>query len=1081
MSDSGIAALRQINLDWTVMLQGVWADVPGDVPAIHQDVRTDFVSAIESLAASPATSSPTGWVIVGDGGAGKTHLLGRFRAECARRKACFVLVDMADVRDFWDTVLLGYFTSLQEIVGGRRPQYERLIAAFLGLLRFPEPTQAIINRLRALNPAKLRPAMDKVLGTLHRRWPAEVNLNGDVIRALVALNSDDYNIANVGSAWLQGEEIDADVKKKLGMTRAREKSSNIVRGMSWLMSLNGASVVALDQLDPIVTQLNLAHSGLESAPALAIINKLGAGLSELRDVTRRTLLVVSCVDRTWKSLKDFTPKQFTDRYNPPRILGPLNSRQSVAALLSERLGPEFQQSGFNPPYPTWPFREEFLQQVALDSPREILKKCQSYINECVRRGAVRELPPGWDNSSAVADTRFAELDAQFAELRSAVDLHALLDEQNEDEGLGELVRSALRCVVQEVRLPDEIDALIDETFTGAKSAKPLHARLRLVFPQEQSREEHFCLRALQKSNSAAFMSRLRSAITQAGIDKALKFRRLLIVRKGSLPGGAATIKMVKQFEDFGGILLDPSGDDLKTLAALRLMEKDPHPRFQDWLKSRRPASATQLIRQAIPEFFVYAEKGAVSQPISSPASTMPASIAPPEQAPTATPAPAPPPTPPPLPTMPPVATFLLGRRLIGDDPAPLPTTLPAGALRKHGVVFAGAGSGKTVLLKRLIEEAALLGVPSIVIDCGNDLASIGERWPSPPTEWSAADAALAETFLATTERVIWTPGIDTGNPVGFGPLPDLTALVESPEELNEAIVMAVDALAPVVATGAKALIPKRAVLTNAFAFLARHGGCHLQELIAILRDFPDAATTNIAKERQIAREMAGILFTQVTINPLLRSQGPVLDPAVLFGAGGEKTRISIISFLGLATLEQQRQFLNQLAMALFCSINKGPTPPQLPLRGLLVIDEARDFIPSMQASACLGSIQKLMAQARKYGVGLILATQYPKGIDQTIVAQCATHWYGKMNAPATIEAATALLKARGASSGDDVAALKAGRFFVSNADYLSPPAKLLTPMCLSAHVGPMGPDTIVQKARECKEHMGPPEQNSDGK
>jgi hypothetical protein len=1069
MSDSGIAALRQINLDWTVMLQGVWADAPGDVPSIHQDVRADFVSAIDTLATSPATSSPTGWVIVGDGGAGKTHLLGRFRAECARRKACFVLVDMTDVRDFWDTVLLGYFTSLQEVVGGRRPQYERLIAAFLGLLKFAEPTQAIINRLRAINPAKLRPAMDKVLGTLHRRWPAEVNLNGDVVRALVALNCDDYNIANVGSAWLQGEEIDADAKKKLGMTRAREKSSNIVRGMSWLMSLNGPSVVALDQLDPIVTQLNLEHNGMESTPALAIINKIGAGLSELRDVTRRTLLVVSCVDRTWKSLKQYTPKQFTDRYNPPRILGPLNSGQSVGALLSERLGPEFQQCGFNPPYPTWPFREEFLQQVALDSPREILKKCQSHINECVRRGEVRELPPGWDTPSGMTDSRFAELDARFGELRAAVDIHSLLDEQHEDDGLGELVRSALRCVVQEVRLPDQIDALIDEAFTGGKAAKPLHARLRLVFPHENSREEHACFRALQRTNAVAFTNRLRSAMTQAGIDKSLKFRRLVIFRKGSPPGGVATIRMVRQFEEFGGIWIDPSADDLKTLEAIRLMEKDAHPRFQDWLKSRQPASATELIRQSIPEFFAYAQKGAAT-PAASTAATvptpLPATIAISSAAATATPIQRP------IAASPPATTFALGRRLIGDDPVPLPTTLPLGALRKHGVVFAGAGSGKSVLLKRLIEDAALHGVPSIVIDCTNELATIGDPWPSPPPEWSAGDAGLAETFLATTERVIWTPGNDSGNLLGLEPLADLAALAGSPEEWGEALAMAVDALTPAVAIGAKTVVArKRAILTNALTFLARHGHYDLGALVAILRDLPDSASTKLAKERETAREMADTLSSQLETNPLLRSRGPVLDPGVLFGAGGEKTRISVVSLVGLATLEEQRLFLNQMAMTLFSWIKKVPATAQLPLRGLLVIDEARDFVPSTQPSACLGTIQRLAAQARKYGLGLILATQDPKGIDNTIIAQCATQWFGKMNAPATIGAATELLGAKGASREDDVSALRPGRFYVFNSDHLSPPAKLVTPMCLSTNAAALTPDSIVRKARECRERL----------
>jgi hypothetical protein len=298
-------------------------------------------------------------------------------------------------------------------------------------------------------------------------------------------------------------------------------------------------------------------------------------------------------------------------------------------------------------------------------------------------------------------------------------------------------------------------------------------------------------------------------------------------------------------------------------------------------------------------------------------------------------------------------------------------------------------------------------------------------------------------------------------------------LAGSPEELGEAVAMAVDALTPVIAIGAKAVVAKkRAILTNAFTFLARHGNCNLQSLSAVLRDFPDAAATKIAKEREISREMADTLFAQLTTNPLLHSQGPLIDPAVLFGAGGEKTRISLISFVGLATLEEQRQFLNQLAMALFSWIKKVPATAQLPLRGLLVIDEARDFVPSLQASACLGSVQRLASQARKYGLGLILATQSPKGIDNTIVAQCATQWYGKMNAPATIEAATELLRARGASAEDDVAGLKAGRFYVSNADYLSPPAKLLTPMCLSANDGALAPDSIVQKARACREKIG---------
>ena len=56
---------------------------------------------------------------------------------------------------------------------------------------------------------------------------------------------------------------------------------------------------------------------------------------------------------------------------------------------------------------------------------------------------------------------------------------------------------------------------------------------------------------------------------------------------------------------------------------------------------------------------------------------------------------------------------------------------PLESLRKHAVIFAGSGSGKTVLIRRLIEECALNGVSAIVLDPNNDLARLGDTWPEP--------------------------------------------------------------------------------------------------------------------------------------------------------------------------------------------------------------------------------------------------------------------------------------------------------------------------------------------------------------
>src|SRR4029078_3172624 len=127
----------------------------------------------------------------------------------------------------------------------------------------------------------------------------------------------------------------------------------------------------------------------------------------------------------------------------------------------------------------------------------------------------------------------------------------------------------------------------------------------------------------------------------------------------------------------------------------------------------------------------------------------------------------------------------------------------------HEIVFPGAGSGKTVLLKRLIEGAALAGVPSIVVDCANDMASIGDSWASPPAQWEPGDAALAERFRDATDRIVWTPNRDAGNPIGLERLLDLTAVASSPDEFAEAVSMADDALAPVVVTGPAAKTAKK--------------------------------------------------------------------------------------------------------------------------------------------------------------------------------------------------------------------------------------------------------------------------------
>jgi len=81
---------------------------------------------------------------------------------------------------------------------------------------------------------------------------------------------------------------------------------------------------------------------------------------------------------------------------------------------------------------------------------------------------------------------------------------------------------------------------------------------------------------------------------------------------------------------------------------------------------------------------------------------------------------------------------------------------------------------------------------------------------------------------------------------------------------------------------------------------------------------------------------------------------------------------------GLGSDDARQSFVNQLQMTLFTWIKQNPS---LTSR-LYVLDEAQNFAPSQAGTACKASALSLAAQARKYGLGMIFATQLPKGIRQ---------------------------------------------------------------------------------------------------
>ena len=94
---------------------------------------------------------------------------------------------------------------------------------------------------------------------------------------------------------------------------------------------------------------------------------------------------------------------------------------------------------------------------------------------------------------------------------------------------------------------------------------------------------------------------------------------------------------------------------------------------------------------------------------------------------------------------------------LGTQRSGAPMTVRLEDLRRHACIFAGSGSGKTVLLRRIVEAFALEGVSAIVLDPNNDLARFGSPWPVAPDNWLPGDEARAAEYCASLETVVWTP------------------------------------------------------------------------------------------------------------------------------------------------------------------------------------------------------------------------------------------------------------------------------------------------------------------------------------
>jgi hypothetical protein len=855
----------------------------------------------------------------------------------------------------------------------------------------------------------------------------------DTVRALVLYASDDATTTAIGDDYLSGfEESKSGERRKWGIRPRAKSVSAQVKDLTRLLALTGPVVIAVDQLDTLIAR-SAQHTQRigDGAEEDKLVDQIADGLMRLREVTRRTVTLLACLPSTWNQIKTKAAGTVPDRFRESLTLGRVTDAAIGRALVEKRLSVAYEKMGFAPPHPVWPVAPSAFEGVWEQwTPRELLKRIGAHIDGCLRTGQVYELTTFDEQVARVVEQprpapepdRFAELDKRFEGLRSTADPAALLNQKTEDKVMPGLLSAALRAWITEVG-----DDNMEWTCEARNERNELHAWLTRTVDEASDLEEHWAFRAIAAPHPISVLHRFRKARTAAGLRKGAENRHLILIRNSSWSKGEKTRLELKAFENAGGRRLRLSDADIRTFWALDNMFVEGGRELHEWLVDRRPAGRSELLSAVLPE------SPSVSLTEQGSNGAHPPSAD---------------------------SEITLGT-VVGSGK---PVRVDLADLRKHAAVFAGSGSGKTVLLRRIVEECALLGVSAIVLDPNNDLARLGDAWPDAPAAWGPDDAQLAKRYLAETDVVVWTPGRASGRPLAFQPLPDFEGVLDDEDEFSAAVEVAVATLAPQVrlmGTTTKTNIGL-AVLRQAVVHHARTGSRSLPGLIEVLADLPEGVST-LNDGRRVAADLAEALKAAMVNDPLLAGGGDPVDPGVLLTPGtGKRARVSVISFVGLPAEEQRQNFVNQLQMELFAWVKRNPAGER-PLGALFVMDEAQTLAASGTLTASTRSTIVLASQARKYGLGLLFATQAPKGLHNQVVGNAMTQFFGRLNSPAQIAAANELARAKG-SPVADISRLERAQFYVAGEFFGF--QQVTTPLCLTHHPAiPLRIEEVLARAR----------------
>ncbi|HEV8369829.1 MAG TPA: hypothetical protein VGQ39_17870 [Pyrinomonadaceae bacterium] len=354
----------------------------------------------------------------------------------------------------------------------------------------------------------------------------------------------------------------------------------------------------------------------------------------------------------------------------------------------------------------------------------------------------------------------------------------------------------------------------------------------------------------------------------------------------------------------------------------------------------------------------------------------------------------------------------------------------------HAVCVGMTGSGKTGLCIDLLEEAAIDGIPAIIIDPKGDLTNLlltfpnlapqdfqpwvneedaqkkglasadfaaqqAELWRKGLTDWGQ-DAERIKRLREATDFRIYTPGSNAGFPVAI--IKSFTApsqpVRDDNELLSERMNTTATSLLGLLGIEADPIRSREHILISNILHQEWSAGKDL-DVAGLIQKIQAPGLTKLGVMDLESFFPAKDRFAlAMTLNNLLASpsfaswtEGEPLDIPQILHTDNGKPRLAIFSIAHLADAERMffvSLLLNQVLG--WIRTQSGTTS----LRAILYMDEIFGYFPPVANPPSKLPLLTLLKQGRAFGLGVVLVTQNPVDLDYKGLSNTGTWFIGRL-------------------------------------------------------------------------------------